>query len=123
MRDSIDYIYKELAEKHNLPIKHIEQLEKDWWKSVREEMSSKSGRRILFPNFGSIYIDVKTAHAKLNVNKKYLIDLDAKWKSGGIPWMQYLRKHLNYTRNVVQCQTIIDNMRKRVNRKKGERGL
>ena len=123
MRNSIDYIYKELAEKHDLPIKYIEQLEKDWWKSVREEMSSKSGRRILMPNFGSIYIDVKITHAKLTANKKKLVELEALWKSGGIPWMKYLAKNVSYMRNVVQCQTIIDNMRKRVNRKKGERGL
>ena len=123
MRDSIDYIYEELSKKYNLPVQDIQQLEKDWWGSVKKEMSSKSGRRILIPNFGSIYIDLRTTHGKLKANRQYLIDLEEQWKSGRIPWMKYLYKWRNYTRNVVQCETIINNMRRRVNRVKGERGL
>lgn len=123
MRDSIDYIYEELSKKYNIPVKCIEQLEKDWWYGVKKEMSSKSGRRILFPNFGSIYVDLYVLHGKNNAHKQNLINLEESWRSGKIPWMQYLKKWNINTRGQIQCQTMIDNIRKRVNRKKGERGI
>lgn len=123
MRDSIEYIYEELGKKYNIPAKCIEQLEKDWWYAVRKEMASKSGRKILFPNFGSIYVDMYTLHGKNEWNKKAIVDLEEKWKSGRIPWMNYLRKWILYTRTHTQCQEMLDNIRKRANRKKGERGL
>lgn len=123
MRDSIDYIYEELSKKHGIPVKCIQQLEKDWWLGVRKELASNSGRRILIPNFGNIHVNLKTLKGMnyySNLDKEKLED---DWKNGRIPWMRYLHKYVRITRRQRVSQTLLDNIRKRVNRKKGERGL
>ena len=123
MRSSIEHIYQELSAKHNIPVEAIKQLEKDWWNSIKKELGSKSGRDILIPDFGSIYLDRYTLNAQLFLLNRNLQNLEENFKAGKIRWMDYLYKwrDLNYV--LASAKLIKENLLKRDVRKKWQRGI
>ena len=123
MRDNIDYIYLELSEKYNVPIECIEQLEKDWWKSVKKELGSKSGKDIIIPSFGTIYIRREIVDKRIASLTKVLQDLELKFKNKEIDWMPYLYKWRDINYMLASANLIKENLLRRDGRQKWERGI
>lgn len=123
MRNSVDYIYKELSKKHNVSEECIKTLEKEWWRSVMREVSSGSGKRVTIPNFGSLYVDVYNVNSAIFRYGLAHEKLERDFKEGKLEQMFYLRKWLRIHQALFKLEQIKNNMQKRDVREKGERGL
>jgi hypothetical protein len=92
VRNSVDYIYDKISGKHNIPKEYVEKAIMDLWKSVKTEMSSKKGKDILLPYWGSIYIENYVLNAVLKEFPEQTYKLEERFRNGELDWTTYMFK-------------------------------